>query len=80
MALLRIVDGEVQIHSKWEAAGGALRECGGIVRVMGALMRGVPAGLGNGLYDFIAKRRYRWFGKGDACEVFGPDLQSKLLS
>lgn len=29
----------------------------------------LPRGLRDGLYDFIARRRYGWFGKLDACPI-----------
>lgn len=29
----------------------------------------VPASLRNALYDFIARHRYRWFGKKEACRI-----------
>lgn len=35
----------------------------------------VPRPIRDGIYDYIAKRRYAWFGKGDSCLV----LQEKEL-
>lgn len=32
------------------------------------------------VYDFIAKNRYKWFGKKDACMIPTPELTSKFLS
>ncbi|SDB35456.1 Predicted thiol-disulfide oxidoreductase YuxK, DCC family [Flavobacteriaceae bacterium MAR_2010_188] len=40
----------------------------------------VPAFIRNGVYDFIAKNRYRWFGKKDHCMIPTPELNSKFLS
>ena len=41
----------------------------------------VPAFLRDGIYDFIARRRYRWFGKqtGDICRLLTPDEQRAIL-
>lgn len=39
-----------------------------------------PRGLRDAIYDFIAKRRYRWFGKKDACPLPDPKLKDRFLS
>lgn len=39
----------------------------------------VPTFIRNGVYDFIARNRYKWFGKKDACMIPTPELKSKFL-
>jgi predicted DCC family thiol-disulfide oxidoreductase YuxK len=39
-----------------------------------------PKGFNDIIYDFIAKNRYRWFGKGESCMVPTPGLANKFLS
>ena len=39
----------------------------------------VPPFLRNIVYDFIARNRYKWFGKQDYCEVPTPELSSRFL-
>lgn len=39
----------------------------------------IPAFIRNWVYDYIAKNRYAWFGKKDACMVPTPELKSKFL-
>lgn len=39
----------------------------------------VPAFLRDGVYRFIARNRYRWFGKVDACRVPTPELRARFL-
>lgn len=39
----------------------------------------VPAFIRNWVYDFIAKNRYKWYGKKEACMVPTPELKSKFL-
>lgn len=39
----------------------------------------IPAPLRNIIYDFIAKNRYRWFGKKDSCRIPTPELKEKFL-
>jgi predicted DCC family thiol-disulfide oxidoreductase YuxK len=39
----------------------------------------VPAVIRNWVYDFIAKNRYKWYGKSDACMIPTPELKNKFL-
>lgn len=39
----------------------------------------LPEGFRNLVYDFIAKNRYQWFGKKDACMIPTPELKAKFL-
>jgi predicted DCC family thiol-disulfide oxidoreductase YuxK len=38
-----------------------------------------PRFLRDFVYDFIAKRRYKWFGKRDACRVPSPEERARFL-
>ncbi len=40
----------------------------------------VPEFLRDGIYNWIARNRYRWFGKKDACMIPTPDLKSRFLA
>ena len=40
----------------------------------------VPAFIRNGVYNFISKNRYRWFGKKDACMIPSPELKQRFLN
>ncbi|MCB0398072.1 MAG: DUF393 domain-containing protein [Winogradskyella sp.] len=39
----------------------------------------VPAFIRNWVYDFVAKNRYKWYGKKDACMIPTPELKAKFL-
>ena len=39
----------------------------------------VPEGIRNFVYDFIAKNRYKWFGKKESCMIPSPELKAKFL-
>lgn len=39
----------------------------------------IPAFIRNALYRFIARNRYRWFGKKDSCMVPAPELKKRFL-
>jgi predicted DCC family thiol-disulfide oxidoreductase YuxK len=40
----------------------------------------VPRPLRDIVYDFIARHRYRWFGKRDTCMVPTPELRARFLT
>jgi predicted DCC family thiol-disulfide oxidoreductase YuxK len=39
----------------------------------------VPAFIRNGVYDFIARNRYKWFGKYDSCKIPTPEQKALFL-
>jgi predicted DCC family thiol-disulfide oxidoreductase YuxK len=39
----------------------------------------VPAFIRNWVYDYIAKNRYKWYGKKDQCMIPTPKLKAKFL-
>lgn len=39
----------------------------------------VPRPLRDTLYSFIGKRRYRWFGKRDTCEIPSDEVKQRFL-
>jgi len=53
------------------ALGGAWR--------LAALFRLVPRLLRDRLYRWIARNRYRWFGRREACMVPSPEMQGRFL-
>lgn len=40
----------------------------------------VPRPLRDLVYRFIAKNRYRWFGKSDTCRIPTPELRARFLA
>ena len=40
----------------------------------------VPSFIRHWVYDFIAKNRYKWFGKKETCMIPTPELKSKFLN
>jgi predicted DCC family thiol-disulfide oxidoreductase YuxK len=39
----------------------------------------VPTFIRDWVYNFIAKNRYKWFGKKDVCMIPTPELQAKFI-
>jgi len=38
-----------------------------------------PKGISNAVYDYIARNRYKWFGKKESCMIPTPELKAKFL-
>lgn len=64
---------------KATAALEVAKSLGGIYSVLGYVLNILPDSILNFGYDFIAKNRYKWFGKQDACMIPTAELQSKFL-
>ncbi|MCJ0743918.1 thiol-disulfide oxidoreductase DCC family protein [Pedobacter montanisoli] len=39
----------------------------------------IPAFIRNPIYNYIARNRYKWFGKADHCLIPAPELKHKFL-
>jgi predicted DCC family thiol-disulfide oxidoreductase YuxK len=66
-------------YLKSEAALRILIGFGGIYKLARAFLV-FPKGFNDIIYNFIAKNRYRWFGKRASCMVPTPELANKFLS
>jgi predicted DCC family thiol-disulfide oxidoreductase YuxK len=67
------------IHRKTDAVWRMLVQLGGVWRIAGWLLRLVPRPVRNWGYDFIARHRYRWFGKKETCRLPTPDERARFL-
>ena len=56
-----------------------LSKNGGVYRLLSKLIGLMPLGLSNGLYRYIAKNRFRFFGKRDRCMVPGEEVKKRFL-
>ena len=66
------------VHARSEAAIRIASRLGFPWRLAGAA-RILPRPLRDRLYDFIARRRYRWFGRRDACRVPDPAQRHRFV-
>ena len=48
--------------------------------VLNRLFLMTPEYVRNVIYDFIAKKRYKWFGKRENCMIPTPELNAKFLN
>ncbi|MCU0356349.1 MAG: thiol-disulfide oxidoreductase DCC family protein [Cyclobacteriaceae bacterium] len=65
------------IYQRSTAALEIARHLSGLWPVL-YLFKIIPQGLRDVVYDWIARNRYRWFGKTEACWIPTPDLQSRF--
>lgn len=63
---------------KSDMALGVASQLGGLWPILG-VFKIVPAFFRNGIYNWVAKNRYRWFGKKEQCMIPSPDLKSRFL-
>lgn len=64
------------VHKKSEAWIEIFRLLGGFWKVM-LVFKILPVGFRDACYEWIAKNRYRWFGKRDACYL--PTAETRAL-
>lgn len=72
-----LVDGEKQ-YSKSSAALHIAKHLSGGYPLLYAFMI-LPRFIRDWVYDYIAKNRYKWFGKKESCMIPTPELQEKFL-
>ena len=72
-----LIDGG-KTYTKSSAALRVAKKMRGGWRLLYGLMI-VPKFIRDGIYNLIARNRYRWFGKKDACMIPTPALKSRFL-
>ena len=65
-------------HTKSTAALRTARNIGGVWSLTYIFII-LPKFIRNNAYDFIAKNRYRWFGKKDTCMIPTPEVRARFL-
>ena len=72
-----LIDGEKN-YEKSTAALHIAKHLSGTYHLLFGFMI-VPKFLRNAIYDYIARNRYKWFGKKESCMIPTPELKSKFL-
>src|SRR5579872_1259173 len=67
------------IYHKSDAVWRMLVALGGVSRIFGWSLRLVPRPIRNWGYDFVARHRYRWFGRKESCRLPTPDERARFL-
>ncbi len=73
-----LIEPNVAYYTKSTAAIEIGKSFGGGWKLLG-LFEWIPPGIRDAIYDLVAKRRYRWFGKREDCMIPTPDLKAKFL-
>jgi len=47
--------------------------------VLLAIFTWIPKSIRDAIYDFVARNRYKWFGKQESCMIPTPELKAKFL-
>jgi len=69
---------EGQIYERSTAALRVARRLGGLWPLLYGLII-IPSFIRDGVYNYVGKNRYKWFGKQESCWVPTPALASKFL-
>lgn len=69
---------EIGYSTKSDAALKIAKNLGGIysLALIGYVL---PTAIRNKIYDYVARNRYKWYGKRDVCMVPTPEVRSKFL-
>ncbi len=73
-----VIDGD-NVYQRSDAALHVAAALGGVWKLM-SVARVIPARLRDFVYDLIARRRYKWFGKRNECMIPTPELRNRFLS
>lgn len=68
----------IAYHYKSDAALQIAKYLGGIAG-FALIFKILPTFIRNGIYDFIAKNRYKWYGRKESCMVPTPEISAKFL-
>jgi predicted DCC family thiol-disulfide oxidoreductase YuxK len=73
-----VLEDNGKVYTKSTGALKVLRLVGGAWSLSYALII-LPPFIRDGIYEFISKRRYNWFGKKTECWVPTPELRKRFL-
>ena len=73
-----LIEPQVSYDIKSSAALKIGKNFGGLWAIL-VVFEWLPTSIRDGIYDLIAKNRYSWFGKQEACIIPTPELKAKFL-
>ena len=73
-----LIEGD-NIYTKSTAALRVAKRMNGMWPVLYAFII-IPKFIRNGVYNFIARNRYKWFGKQQTCWLPTPDLKARFIN
>jgi predicted DCC family thiol-disulfide oxidoreductase YuxK len=66
-------------YRKSDAVWRILARLGGPWRLVAGLLRVIPRPIRNWGYDFVARHRYRWFGRKETCRLPSADERERFV-
>ncbi|WP_347374714.1 thiol-disulfide oxidoreductase DCC family protein [Aequorivita sp. Q41] len=77
VASIILIDGD-KIYQKSSAVLTIAKNLSGAYPLLFGFMI-IPKFIRNAAYEYIAKNRYKWYGKKESCMLPSPELKSKFL-
>src|SRR6218665_2840998 len=68
----------IAYYYKAQAAIKIAKYLGGIYSLL-KIFTVLPNGISNSVYDYVARNRYKWYGKKESCMIPTPELKAKFL-
>lgn len=66
-------------HTRSGAALRVAKQLSGLTKLLYGFII-VPPFIRDGIYDWIARNRYKWFGERTSCMIPTPDIKSRFLN
>lgn len=73
-----LIEPGVAYYTKSDAALKIGQSFGGGWKLL-AIFTWLPKPFRDAMYDFVARNRYKWFGKQESCMIPTPELKAKFL-
>ena len=68
----------IAYYIKFEAVLEIVKHLSGGIALL-TIFKILPTALQNNLYDYMARNRYKWYGKRESCMIPTPELKTKFL-
>lgn len=72
-----LIDGN-RAFTRSDAALEIAQRIGGVWSLSAVFMI-IPRSIRNAVYDWVARNRYRWFGRRESCMIPGPEWKERFL-
>jgi len=67
------------IHDKSSAAIEIAKDLGGIWKIF-TLSRIIPKAIRDGIYMWVSRNRFKWFGRTDSCIIPDADINKRFIN
>lgn len=74
-----LIEPKIAYYTKSSAAIEIANDLGGIWKLFNVFTYILPVSMRDWVYDFIARNRYKWFGKKESCMIPTPEMTAKFI-